>query len=217
MRIIDLSKLSMIELISYVQKGEPNAFTVLTEVIKYRLRAIVHKLAHRAADEKDIKQETLIRLCHALVGGHYIEQEKLFQLIFDLAKKSAIDFYRKYRPFISNEELLAKLPAQEPDQYQQMKKRDRHNKLLEMISYLSPQQQTVVILRTQNEMSFEEIGKLLGIADSDASSIYTKAKKRLIEMHQAGYGNHSKNHEVRKIVSPAIRKRPSTYDITIRK
>jgi RNA polymerase sigma factor (sigma-70 family) len=190
----DYERKSLPELVALFQNGEANAFTELvkridgkiTGFIHSRMRDIVELPAIKEEDERDIKQEVMLKIVKMLRKKKYSEEGTFIEMVYAITVNSMTDFYKHHHTLVYSPEVMQYAEetmvdeTENPDDTEEKEK--LHRFFMVALKYLSPQQQAVVLLRTQNELEFKEIGELLHISASDASSIFCKAKKKLIEI-----------------------------------
>jgi RNA polymerase sigma factor (sigma-70 family) len=210
---------NIVELIKKVQQKETNAFALFIKAIDGKLNGFIHSLvwpiielqAIKDEDEKDIKQEVHIKFFLLFSGSGYKENSTFFELMYTITANCVTDFYKHHHPVIYDPEVYQYAIDTLVDETEEFADREEkemlHEFLIEAFNHLSPQQQTVMILRTQHEMEFKNIGELLGIGSTDATSIYCKAKKKLILLVNKMRGGEEMNTGEKKVEEP-VRKMP---------
>ncbi|MES2023684.1 MAG: RNA polymerase sigma factor [Patescibacteria group bacterium] len=175
------------ELISIYKEGNTEGFKELLE--KYT--PVVYNFVRRLAGEgnaDDLTQETFIKVWKNL-GRFDAEKSGFKTWLFTIARNTAYDFLRKKKSFnfsdlenddsdfnfsdsISDENLL-------PDEaLQKMEDKEFLNKILD---HLRADYREVLVLHYQEEMTFDQIGKVLG---SPLNTVKSKHYRALIELRK---------------------------------
>lgn len=176
------------EIIALYKKGDEEVFQKL--INKYT--SSLYNFAVHLTDKNnapDIVQETFIKVWKNL---HKFNEEKAaFKTwVFTIAKNTATDFLRKKKSILfsdidtenDTDSFSEKIPAENllPDEIlQKLQDSELLNKLLER---LPTQYKTVLILHYQEEMTFDEIGKILDKPLNTVKSYHHRAIAKLKKM-----------------------------------
>lgn len=139
----------------------------------------------------DITQETFLRLWNTLLEEKVVENNRAF--LFTIARRLVIDWYRKKKSIsldkmMDNEEYPYDLPDEKNTNNIEIGAEGRY--LLEKINELAPIYRNSVYLRFVEDLSPEEIGKILNIS-ANASSV--RINRGLEELRKiTGYIKNSK-------------------------
>lgn len=142
----------------------------------------------------DLTQETFLRLWQSLIQGEEILNNRAF--LFTIARHLVIDWYRKKKSFslekmIDSEEIGYDLPDETTIDNIDFGAEGRY--LLAKINELNPTHRDPVYLRFVEDLSPQEIGKILGIS-ANATSV--RINRGLLELREkTGYDN---NKETKK-------------------
>jgi RNA polymerase sigma-70 factor, ECF subfamily len=181
------------ELIRNVQQDKPNAYKPFAELIDAKLNEYIHKhisrvvelRAVRDEDERDIKQEVHIKLTLLFRGTGYEERGAFFTMLYTIAERCVIDFYKHHHGLVYSAELVELASETMADEAKEENETDvqekQHRMMMHAVNGLPPQQKVVFLLRILNEMEYNEIGKYLEISASTARSVFCKAKKTVME------------------------------------
>jgi RNA polymerase sigma-70 factor, ECF subfamily len=140
---------------------------------------------------EDLAQETFIKAFRSLAA--FDTTRRLSSWLFRIAHNTGIDALRRAKasrvapaygaePGEPGRDLPAS-PAADP-----VEQRALGRALQEALAQLRPDQRTAVVLRYDEGLSFEEIGRVLGIPEATARSHVHRARKELARLlSQAGW------------------------------
>lgn len=161
------------EIVTIINRGDETGFKILIERYVSSLYNFVARIANRN-DAPDIVQETFIKVWKNL--HHFDGTKASFKTwIFTIARNTATDYLRKKKSLLfsdmetstsqegknSENSFLENIPDDKllPDeQLQKIEDKEFLNKLLEKLSAPSRE---ILVLHYQEEMTFDEIGKIL--------------------------------------------------------
>ena len=136
-------------------------------------------LTHDKEISEDLVQETFIRMIKNI--DKFEGKSKLSSWLCEIAKKLWIDYLRKNKRKVElneNEELNIQSEQNIENEY---KEREDENKVFEKIKALDEISQKVMYLRIKGEMSFKEIGVVLGKSENWARVTFYRAKQKVKE------------------------------------
>ena len=133
---------------------------------------------------RDVVQDTFLKLCRqspSELDGH------LSQWLFTVCRNAAIDVQKKERRMSTATELVdrASPPAAPPDD--EVSTRDSAEQALRMLDRLPQNQQEVIRLKFQNELSYREIADVTGLTVSNVGFLLHIGLKRLRELLKAEF------------------------------
>jgi RNA polymerase sigma-70 factor (ECF subfamily) len=181
------------EIILLYKNGEEEAFRELVNRYTSPIYNFVVRLANKN-DASDIVQETFIKVWKNL--NRFDDTKANFKTwIFTIAKNTATDFLRKKKSLLftdleSNNEkddnsFAENIPDEEilPDfALQKLEEKEMDEKFLNnLLEKLHPNYQEVLTLRYQEEMTFEEIGKIL---DKSLNTVKSQHRRAIIELRK---------------------------------
>jgi RNA polymerase sigma-70 factor (ECF subfamily) len=136
---------------------------------------------------EDLAQETFVKAFRNLAA--FDSRRRLSSWLFRIAHNTAIDALRRSKP--PTVAIDADDPSDEPaapTTGDPVERRALGRALQAALAKLRPDQRTVVVLRYENGLSFEEIGQVLGIPEATARSHVHRARKELARfMTAAGW------------------------------
>ena len=150
--------------------GDEQAYRELVGQYQRRVYALALRMVRQAEDAEDITQETFVRMFRAL--DRYDLERPFSTWLFTIASRLCIDHIRRrrtapvalyYRDSESGEEREIEVQdaGVRPDEAAQREQEER--KVQGLIDALPPHYRVVVVLRHQQELSYEEIAEVLGM------------------------------------------------------
>ncbi|KXZ14811.1 RNA polymerase subunit sigma-70 [Bacillus nakamurai] len=139
----------------------------------------LYRRTHDAETAKDLAQDTFMKAFNGLESfkGH----SSIRTWLYAIAHHTFINWYRRDRKYqfsdISQSEGLQQTTYELPEQY--ISRTDAHEALTRQILRLKSDQQTVLILREFQELSYEEIADILGWSLSKVKSTLYRARLQL--------------------------------------
>jgi RNA polymerase sigma-70 factor (ECF subfamily) len=121
----------------------------------------------------DLFQETFIKVINTLKGGKYNEEGKFLPWVLRIAHNLSIDHFRrgkKMKMTRSTEEFDVFDTIRHPDAdiEQELVEADIHQDLRALLSNLPEEQQEVVRMRIEMDLSFKEIAEETGVSINTA-------------------------------------------------
>ncbi|MDR4889512.1 sigma-70 family RNA polymerase sigma factor [Fredinandcohnia sp. QZ13] len=134
---------------------------------------------------EDLTQEVFYE---ALKSMHTFSQQSTIQTwLFSIAKNRLLKHYRSNKYKTQLNELLKKEKGESTTPEEEVLKREVKQNLIEYINRLDDVSKEVVTLRIYGELSFKEIGSLLGKSENFARVTFHRAK---LKLHKEMEGYH---------------------------
>ena len=147
--------------------GDEKAYRELVEMYQPRIYSLSLRMVRRSEDAQDVTQETFVRMFRAL--DRYDPQRPFAAWLFSIASRLSIDHIRrrKHQPLPlthrdrDDEEYTIDVedPGLKPDEVASRSEEEDRTKAL--IDSLPPHYRIVVLLRHQQDLSYEEIAEAL--------------------------------------------------------
>ncbi len=201
-----MSDITEIDLIKKAAKGDPSAFEELMLQHQTQVYNLCYRMTGNAEDAEDMTQETFLKAWKYLEGFH---MDSAFSTwLYRLASNSCLDLLRskKRKPTISlvqededGEEMVFDPvdPSDQPDEL--LLKKEERQILQQALASLEDQQRAILTLRVVNDMSYEEISRILQIKEGTVKSRLARAREHLRKiMLQLGNKSHSPSSKTRK-------------------
>jgi RNA polymerase sigma-70 factor (ECF subfamily) len=181
------------EIILLYKNGEEEAFKELVNRYTSPIYNFVVRLANKN-DASDLVQETFIKVWKNL--NRFDDTKASFKTwIFTIAKNTATDFLRKKKSLLFTDlekdidddinSFAENIPDENllPDSaLQKLQEKEADKKFLNnLLENLHPNYREVLTLRYQEEMTFEEIGKIL---DKSLNTVKSQHRRAIIELRK---------------------------------
>lgn len=181
------------EIILLYKNGEEEAFKELINRYTSPIYNFVARLGSRN-DASDIVQETFIKVWKNL--NRFDDTKASFKTwIFTIAKNTVTDFLRKKKSLLftdlekDTDEDINSFAENIPDEdllpdsaLQKLQEKEADKKFLNnLLENLHPNYQEVLTLRYQEEMTFEEIGKIL---NKSLNTVKSQHRRAIIELRR---------------------------------
>ena len=153
------------------QQGSFEAFNILYERHSQKVYAYLRKRLNRKEEVEDVFQQVFSKLHTS--RQNYEEKYLFLQWLFVIARTSLIDHERKryHKSEISAEsQWLESLTKEEPP---------HQSDGSPYLKNLSPIQKQIVTLKIMDDLTYEEIGSMLKITESNARQILSRAYKKI--------------------------------------
>lgn len=173
-----------IELINSYKEGNQNALKILIERYTSPLYNFIARIAHQS-DAEDILANTFIKVWKNL-NNFDIEKSSFKTWIFTIAKNTATDSLRKKRFLLFSEikninqdenlnSFIDTLPDENPLPSEIIDKLEDINNLNKVLNEMKEEQKEIMILHYQEDMTFNEISKVLNKPLNTVKSIHYRA------------------------------------------
>ncbi len=144
--------------------GDSRAFNDLINRYKRQVFALIFRLVHNQSDAEDIAQETFIKAYKSFAS--YDPSYPFLTWLFKIAHNSAIDFLRAQKPdslSIHDEENPVDIEDTQISLEEKIEAASQQELIDKVLGTLPPLYREVLILRHQQELSYEEISQSLDI------------------------------------------------------
>ncbi|MBA3789317.1 sigma-70 family RNA polymerase sigma factor [Patescibacteria group bacterium] len=169
------------ELIPLAKNDDRAAFQTLVERYLPEVYRFCHNFIGNTADAEDATQETFVKAWRNIRRFH--ENKSFKTWLFAIAKNSAIDIMRKRRsvPFSrfdtddAENVLVATLADPEPLPEELFARKTLAKKVRKVLAELPPRDRTILSLRYDEELSFEDISRILSMPANTIRSLHRRA------------------------------------------
>jgi RNA polymerase sigma-70 factor (ECF subfamily) len=171
-----LSQASDAELIRLVARGDASAMEALFRRHHETVHNLCFRLTMRRDAADDLVQETFLRVLRS--AGSYRGEAAFTTWLYRVTRNICLDYLRTTHRRVATEGVGEERdPVVEEDQAVP----DRRLILEEALSALSPEQREVLMLRRYHDLSFEELGRILGCS---AGTARVRAHRALLALRQ---------------------------------
>lgn len=167
------ASLSDHQLISLYLSGDEAAFETLLNRHQQQVYSKILFIVRDSELANDLFQDTFIKVVNTLKSGKYNEEGKFLPWVMRIAHNLSIDHFRrskKMRMMRSTEEfdVFGSLPSDELHAEDRIIQEQIHQDVRDLIVLLPEEQQEVVRMRIEREMSFQEIADETGVSINTA-------------------------------------------------
>jgi RNA polymerase sigma factor (sigma-70 family) len=178
------------QLVDKVLGGEMPAFSQLIGMTEGLVARIVYQLIRNEEDRKDVAQDVYLKVYQHLGGFKF--QSKLSTWVGQIAYNTCLNRLQKRQPVIydppapNGDETHAggrpELFRAEEETDRVLLQKELKGLLAAGIARLPPIYQTLISLYHQEELSYQEIGRITGLPEGTVKSYLFRARKQLKEM-----------------------------------
>jgi RNA polymerase sigma-70 factor, ECF subfamily len=172
------------ELIREIKDGNKNAFKEFVDTHKKFVLNVCFKFVNNIDDANDIAQEVFIEAYRTI--NKFRGDSKISTWLYRISTNRSLNFLRDNRKYITSEsyseepEYIKNIPAESNSGPEQntlnIEKADILNKA---INSLPDKQKAAFILNKKDDLSYIEIGNILGLSVKAVESLIIRARKNL--------------------------------------
>ena len=177
-----LRDLSNLDCAAAARGGDRAAFGELVRRHQDALYRFVVRMVRSRDEALEIAQEAFLRAWEALPQWQPEAQFRTW--LFRIASNAALDALRRRRVvgFVPLAETFD-APGAEPDPAKRLELKQEIAALEASLARLSPEHRGILLLREVENMSYEEIGAVLGLSEGTVKSRLARARAALLETH----------------------------------
>jgi RNA polymerase sigma-70 factor (ECF subfamily) len=167
-------------LIERIKKGDREAFMTVTSLYQKKVFLLAFSFFHNREDALDIVQETFLRLYQKV---HLFRKGQNFQnWLLQIAKNLCIDYHRKN--YSKSKEYNREKPIEEmnlalSDEKDPYLSSDLKGIFSECLKKLATKQRMIFVMKHYNQLEYQEIAQILGIALGTVKSLHFKAVQNM--------------------------------------
>ncbi len=165
------------------QAGDRKAFSELVRRHQSPVYRHLSRMLGSQEDALELAQDTFVKAWQALPQWQPEAQFRTWLL--RIANNTALDALRRRKlvEFVPLEDSFD-APASGPDPERQAQVTQEVRQLEASLKRLAPEHREVLLLREVEEMSYEEIGRVLSLSEGTVKSRLARARAALIEMRR---------------------------------
>lgn len=152
------------DLVGRCLAGEEGAYGLLLKKYKRPVFSLVYRMVRQREEAEELASEAFFKAFRALPG--FDPAQPFSSWIFKIASNLSIDWLRRRKMETSSldeEGSVWELPDERPTAEDVLEKKQTMRVVEEAIGRLAPDYRAVVLLRHQEERSYEEIADILGL------------------------------------------------------
>jgi RNA polymerase sigma-70 factor, ECF subfamily len=170
-----------------IREGDMEAFRLLVEMHQARMIGTISKMLGSDAESEDLAQQVFIRIWKS--APRYRPTAKFTTWLFRITRNLVFNELRRKRHFADQSEVIPEAverAEREPDRV--LLEGELQRAIREAINQLPESQRMAIILRRYEEMSYEDIAKVMGTSVPAVKSILFRARAELRERLQKYLG-----------------------------
>ena len=167
------------ELISAFKNGDIAGFNEIVRRYQQQVYWVIRKMVNSHDDADDLTQEVFIKIYSALKD--FREESNLFTWLYRIATNYSINHIRKakVRNTVSFEIVTEQVESKEKKSDEAVDEKTKMKLLIEAIETLPAQQRAVFNLRYNENLSYEDISKVMKKSVGGVKANYFHAVKKL--------------------------------------
>jgi RNA polymerase sigma-70 factor (ECF subfamily) len=176
-----MKQFSDLELVNEVRNGKRQAFTELMRRYQQRVYWTARRIVGSHEDADDIAQETFVKAYLAL--GDFRGDASFFTWLYRIAVNLSLNAIRKQQVlgYLRQSEIINRIfPADENPQ-KDLELKETQTLLDRAIAELPEKQRAVFVMRYHDEMTYEEISRVLKTSVGGLKANYFHALKKVQE------------------------------------
>lgn len=167
--------------IAQAKKGDADAFAFLVETYETSVYRLALRMCGNAHDAEEVAQEAFVAAWKGLPA--FRGESKFSSWLYQLTTNAAIDFLRREKRHRAAVPMEDEPEPATPDTPQQaVEESEVRQALQQALDTLTPEHREIFLLRQMRQLSYEEIGRLLGLESGTVKSRLSRAKKQLREI-----------------------------------
>lgn len=176
-----MEPLSDQELIQEVREGKRRAYTELMHRYQERVYWVARRIVGGHEDADDVTQETFVKAYLAL--GEFRGDSSFFTWLYRIAVNLSLNTIRKRQvlSYLHESELLGRFLPSHDDPSERVEQEEAATLLERAIAQLPEKQRAVFVLRYHDELSYEEIAKILKTSIGGLKANYFHALRKVRE------------------------------------
>lgn len=163
-------------------QGDSQAFQQIVQLFGQRVMRTVQKMIYSHHDAEDVYSEVWLKIAQNL---HKYDQSLPFHSwLYRLVTNTCIDFLRKKKEItMEDDQLLSQLnkssvsTSDTPETL--FLQKEFQTMLNDLLSYLEETDRLIVILRFSEQLSYDEIGQIVGMSKNTVGTRLFRARKQL--------------------------------------
>lgn len=167
--------------IAQAKKGDADAFAFLVETYETSVYRLALRMCGNAHDAEEVAQEAFVAAWKGMPA--FRGESKFSSWLYQLTTNAAIDFLRREKRHRATTPIEDEVDLAAPGTPQQAAEAAEVRQTLQQaLDTLTPEHREIFLLRQMRQLSYEEIGRLLGLEAGTVKSRLSRAKKQLREI-----------------------------------
>ena len=169
-------------LIERVKKGDCDAFNPLVERYKLPLYRLMYRMVYNRADAEDLVEEAFIKAYRSI--SKFETGRSFYAWISRIAVNNAINYLKKEKRgrTVPIEKFEHRLTDEKGNPVKMTRQKLLKERITAAMAKLPEDFRTILLLRVEENFSYEEIGKILKIPKGTVMSRLARARQKLKEI-----------------------------------
>ena len=174
----DMNEENDSDLVRRFKQGDEKAFNQLVLLYQKKIYDMIYRMIRNHEDAADLSMEVFVRAYKSLIN--FEERSSFYVWLTRIAVNLCINFVKreKFRSFLSIFD-IAERPAVINSPADRMHINELNSAIDQAIQSLPPRQRTTFILKFYQDLSHQEIAKIMGISEGAAKANYFQAIQKL--------------------------------------
>jgi RNA polymerase sigma-70 factor (ECF subfamily) len=190
-----MEPLSDFELIEEVRNGKRQAFTELMHRYQERIYWTARRIVGDHAEADDVTQEAFVK---AFLGlGDFRGDSSFYTWLYRIAVNLSLNAVRKRQvvEYLRESEIINRLFPQADDPRRRLEEHEIESSIQRAVATLPEKQKAVFVMRYFDEMTYEEIARVLKTSVGGLKANYFHALKKVQEfLKNEGQAGENRNH-----------------------
>ncbi|HMK38240.1 MAG TPA: sigma-70 family RNA polymerase sigma factor [Bacteroidota bacterium] len=172
---------SDIELVQEVRNGRRQAFTELMRRYQERVYWVARRIVGSHDDADDVVQEAFVKAYLAL--GEFRGDSSFYTWLYRIAVNLSLNALRKRQllSYLHESDLLGRILPSKDDPGKDLENSETESALQRAVATLPEKQKAVFVMRYYDEMTYEEIGRVLKTSVGGLKANYFHALRKVRE------------------------------------
>jgi RNA polymerase sigma-70 factor (ECF subfamily) len=202
-----VTELTDIEIINKIKSGEINFFKELVLIYKDKSFSLIMKILKDRNESEDCLQEVFMKIFNSIMSGSFEEKSKFSTYVYSIVYNSAVDYYKKnkkktfnivsidvndsnykigdeltvnFNDSLVEKELYSSGSEYNPDQ--KLTQKEISTIISEYLKNIPEHYSVILNMFYINELSYEEISKILNLPLGTIKNRIFRAKEKLKEL-----------------------------------
>ena len=202
-----MTELTDIEIINKIKSGEINLFKELVLIYKDKSFSLIMKILKNRNESEDCLQEVFMKIFNSIMSGSFEEKSKFSTYVYSIVYNSAVDYYKKnkkktfnivsidvndsnykigdeltvnFNDSLVEKELYSSGSEYNPDQ--KLTQKEISTIISEYLKNIPEHYSVILNMFYINELSYEEISKILNLPLGTIKNRIFRAKEKLKEL-----------------------------------
>lgn len=167
-----------LRVIARAKEGDAAAFEVLVQTYQNSVYRLALRMCGNAHDAEEVAQEAFVAAWKGL--PNFRGESKFSSWLYQLTSHAAVDFLRREKRHRGTEPIEEQVHlAAEGTPAEAAEAAELQAAVQQALQELSPEHREIFLLRQMQQLSYDEIGQLLGLGSGTVKSRLNRAKKQL--------------------------------------